>query len=88
MANIKSAKKRINVNERKRLENKSRKSEIKTYVKKFQVDLDENNIDEARATLKIIDKKLKQAESKNVFHKNNVAKKVSKLTKKLNAKAN
>ena len=56
MANIKSAKKRINVNERKRLENKSRKSEIKTYVKKFQVDLDENNIDEARATLKIIDK--------------------------------
>lgn len=88
MANIKSAKKRIKVNERKRIENKSRKSEIKTYVKKFQVALEENNIEDARATLKVIDKKLKQAESKNVFHKNNVAKKVSKLTKQLNAKAN
>lgn len=88
MANIKSAKKRIKVNETKRLQNKSRKSEIKTYIKKFEAAIDENRIEDAKALLKTIDKKLKQAEAKNILHKNNVARKVSKLNKKLNAAAN
>lgn len=88
MANIKSAKKRIKVNERKRLENKSRKSEIKTYIKNFELALEEERVEDARVILKTIDKKLKQAESKNIFHKNNVARKVSSLTKRLNAQAN
>lgn len=88
MANIKSAKKRIKVNETKRLLNKSRKSEIKTYIKRFETALLEDRIDDARKALKLVDKKLKQAEAKNVFHRNKVARKMSKLTKKLNSKAN
>ena len=84
MANIKSAKKRIEITKKKTAINKSRKSEIKTYMKKFDVAVTNGNFDEAKELLKVIDKKLKQAEQKNTFHKNYVARKVSRLAKKLN----
>ena len=40
MANIKSAKKRIKVIDRQTLENKSLKTKIATYVKKYKVAVD------------------------------------------------
>lgn len=85
MANIKSAQKRIEVAKRNTLRNKSRKSEIKTYIKKFEAAVEAGNLDEAREIFKVVDKKLKQAESKNVIHKNRVASTTSNLAKKLNA---
>lgn len=85
MANIKSAQKRIEVAKRNTLRNKSRKSEIKTYIKKFEAAVEAGNLDEAREIFKVVDKKLKQAESKNVIHKNRVASVTSRLAKKLNA---
>lgn len=85
MANIKSAKKRILVNQKKAALNKSRKSEVKTYIKKFELALEENNISEAKELIKIIDKKLKKAAHKNIYHDNAASRKLSKLTKKLNA---
>lgn len=85
MANIKSAQKRIDVAKRNTLRNKSRKSEIKTYIKKFEAAVEAGNLDEAREIFKVVDKKLKQAESKNVIHKNRVASVTSRLAKKLNA---
>ena len=88
LANIKSAKKRILITNKKTVLNRSRKSEIKTLVKKFDVAIDNGNIDEARELLKLIDKKLKKAAHKNVVHKNAVSRKVSTLTKKLNNKIN
>lgn len=84
MANIKSAEKRILVTQKKTALNKARKSEIKTYIKKFESALQVNQIDEARALLKIIDKKLKRAAHKNVIHMNQASRKISRLTKKLN----
>lgn len=84
MANIKSAEKRILVTQKKTALNKARKSEIKTYIKKFESALQANQIDEARALLKIIDKKLKRAAHKNVIHMNQASRKISRLTKKLN----
>ena len=88
LANIKSAEKRIRITEKKTVLNKGRKSEIKTYIKKFDVAIKNGNIDEARELLKVIDKKLKKATLKNVVHKNAAARKVSGLTKKLNSKVN
>lgn len=88
MANIKSAEKRIRTTEKRTVLNKSRKSEIKTYIKKFDVAINNGNVDEARELLKIIDKSLKKATYKNVVHKNAAARKVSSLTKKLNKKVN
>lgn len=83
MANIKSAIKRIDVTKKQTLKNKSKKSEIKTYVKKFNVALDENNFEFANELLRTIDKKLKKATTKSVLHKNAASRKVSKLSKKL-----
>ncbi|MFA5575768.1 MAG: 30S ribosomal protein S20 [Tissierellaceae bacterium] len=84
MANIKSAKKRILITRNRTAINKAKKSEIKTYIKKFESAIVKGNIDEAKALLKTIDKKLKRAAHKNILHKNNASRKVSRLTKKLN----
>ncbi len=84
MANIKSAKKRILVTQKRTALNKSNKSEIKTYIKKFDNAVAKGEVEEARALLKIIDKKLKRAAYKNVIHMNAASRKVSRLTKALN----
>ena len=87
LANIKSAKKRILVINKKTEVNKSRKSEIKTYIKKFETALNEGNYEKAQEYLRICEKKLYQAAAKNTIHKNAAARKVSRLTKKLNKAA-
>lgn len=84
MANIKSSKKRIDVARRNTLRNKSRKSEIKTLIKNFDAAIEEKDVEKATAIFKKADKRLKQAEAKNVMHKNKVARTTSKLAKALN----
>ncbi len=86
MANIKSALKRIKVNKTKHDINKSVKSELKTYVKKLNLAIDENNIDEAKELLKLVDKKLKRAAHRNILHKNAAARQMSNLSRRLNNK--
>ncbi len=86
LANIKSAEKRTRTTRNRTAINKSRKSEIKTYIKKFDLAVDNGNFDEAKELLKIIDKKLKKAACRNVVHKNAAARRVSVLTKRLNRK--
>lgn len=88
LANIKSAEKRIRVIDKKTEINKGRKSEIRTYIRKFDEAVENGNFDEARELLKIIDKKLKRAATKNVVSKNAASRKVSRLTKRLNNKVN
>lgn len=88
LANIKSAEKRIRITEKRTALNRSRKSEIKSYIKKFDLAIENGNIDEAKKLLKVIDKKLKRAAHKNVIHKNNASRKLSSLTRKLNSKIN
>ena len=87
LANIKSAKKRILIINKKTEVNKSRKSEIKTYIKKFETALNEGNYEKAQEYLRICEKKLYQAAAKNTIHKNAAARKVSRLAKKLNKAA-
>ena len=87
LANIKSAKKRILIINKKTEANKSRKSEIKTYIKKFEAALNEGNFEKAQEYLKICEKKLYQAAAKNTVHRNTAARKVSRMTKKLNKAA-
>ncbi len=87
MANIKSAEKRILVTEKRTALNKGRKSEIKTYIKKFESAVTAGDLVEAKVLLNVIDKKLKRAAHKNIVHKNAAARKVSRLTKKLNQAA-
>lgn len=84
MANIKSAKKRILVIEKKTALNRKRKSEIRTYIKKFDAAVENGQVEEARALLKTIESKLDRAASKNTMHKNAAARKVSRLNARLN----
>ena len=83
MANIKSAKKRVKVNQKKAMLNKSRNSALKTAIKKANaaIEADAENKDEV---VKAAVKKIDQAASKNLIHKNCAARKKSNLAKKMN----
>ena len=85
MANIKSAKKRISVINTKTAQNRQRKSEIKTYIKKLNSAIEAKNFDEAKVILKTIEKKYDKAAAKGTFHKSTVSRKVSRLNRKVNA---
>ena len=87
MPNIKSAKKRVLVNEQKKEENKMIKSQVKTEIKKIEALIKENKIEEAKALLPEAFKVIDGACSKGIIHKNNAANKKAKLSKKLNVTA-
>ena len=82
MANIKSAKKRVLVNQTKAARNKSRNSAMKTAIKKAHVAADTNAADK-EAVVRAAIKKVDQACAKNLIHKNNAARKKSALAKLL-----
>ncbi|UXZ09015.1 30S ribosomal protein S20 [Clostridium perfringens] len=87
MANIKSAKKRIKVTEKKTLRNKMIKSALKTAIKKFEVAVEANNKAEVATLYVEVARALDMSASKGVVHKNMVARKKSRLVAKLNAMA-
>lgn len=84
MPNIKSAKKRVKVIEAKTLRNQMIKSQLKTYIKKFELLADQSKKDEALQAYKVAVKKLDQAVCKGIMHKNTASRKKSQLTLKLN----
>ncbi|MGL4912803.1 MAG: 30S ribosomal protein S20 [Romboutsia sp.] len=84
MANIKSAKKRIKVIEKKTALNRARKSQVKTAIRRFEEAVTAGNREEAVAKFEFAQKKIQQVASKGTIHKNAAARKVSKLAQKLN----
>ena len=85
MANIKSAKKRILVNATKAARNKSIKSKVKTCVKKVETAVANKDAAAAAETLKVAVVEIGKAGSKGVYHKNTCSRKISRLTKAVNA---
>ena len=85
MPNIKSAKKRVLVNETKAARNKAAKSALKTQIKKFEAVVAEGNRSEADSAYKATVKAIDKAAAKGLLHKNNAAHKKSALTLKLNS---
>jgi len=87
MPNIKSAKKRVLVIDKKTARNKAVKSEVKTVIKKFLALVESG--DKAAATAKFPEtcSAIDSAVSKGVLKKNTAANKKSGLAKKLNAMA-
>ncbi len=85
MANIKSAKKRILVIEKKTLRNKMIKTKIKTLVKKVEAAIVAGDKEAANCALKVAISEISKATSKGIFHKNTASRKVSRLTKAVNA---
>lgn len=84
MANIKSAKKRILVTATKAEKNKAIKSKIKTYIKKVEAAVEAADKTAATESLKVATVEIDKACSKGVYHKNNAARKVSRLTNLVN----
>ncbi len=87
MANIKSAKKRIEVAQIRADRNKAIKSGVKTATKKVFAAIEAGNKEAAQAELANAVKVIEMAASKGVYHKNNVARKVSRLSKAVNKMA-
>ena len=85
MPNIKSAKKRVKVIEKKTLRNNMIKSGYKSAVKKFEAAVETGNKEEAKTLFSEATKKIDQACTKGVIVKNTAARKKSSLSKKLNA---
>lgn len=83
MANTPQARKRIRRNDRRAEINHSRISRIRTFVKKVELALSTGNRDEAAAALKAAQPEMMRGVSKGILHKNTVARKISRLSKRV-----
>ena len=85
LANIKSAKKSILVSKKRADRNKSVRSRIKTAIKKVDVAIEAGDKAAATEALRAAVSELDKATKKGIYHKNTTARKVSRLTKAVNA---
>lgn len=83
MPNIKSAKKRVLVIEKKTLINQMHKTALKTAVKKFETAVENKDAENAKVLFNDAVKKLDQGVKQGILHKNNAARKKSQLALKL-----
>ncbi|BAB05058.1 30S ribosomal protein S20 [Halalkalibacterium halodurans C-125] len=83
-ANIKSAIKRVKTNEKRRIQNASVKSALRTAIKQFEAKVENNDAEAAKAAFVEATKKLDKAANKGLIHKNAASRQKSRLAKKLN----
>jgi len=85
MANIKSAKKRIRVIDKKTARNIRVRNHVKDAEKAFLAAVEAGDVAEAEKAFKHAEKKLMQAAAKGTYHKNTASRKVGRFERKLNA---
>ena len=85
MANTPQAKKRIRRNDRRAEINGARVGRIRTFVKKVESALEAGDQAAAAAALQAAQPEMARGVAKGVFHKNTIARKVSRLTKRVAA---
>ena len=81
MPNTASAKKRLRQNEKRRLHNRSAKSDMRTQIRRVRDAVKAGNNEQAQTEFKVAQKKIDQAASKNLIHKNAAARTKSRLVK-------
>lgn len=84
MPNTKSAAKRVEVTRKRTLRNARIKSALRTAIRKFERALAGDNLEETRQTLRRALVAIDKAVTKGVLHKNNAARKKSRLTRRFN----
>ncbi len=84
MAHTVSARKRIRQSEARRIQNKSAKSQMKTSVKKYLNAVADGDIANAEALIQESVSLIYRTADKDIIHKNQAARKVSRLVRKLN----
>lgn len=87
MANHKSALKRQRQSESRQIRNKINKTKVKNMVRAVREAVDEKSLELAQTTLKDAIPAIHKAASKGTIHKRNASRKVSRLTKRVNALA-
>ncbi len=87
MANHKSAKTRINRNNKRGLINGMRRSRVRTFVKKVLAAIAAGNKEEANTAFRVAESEMMRAAQKGVFHKNTARRTVSRLAQKIKALA-
>ena len=87
MANTPQSKKRARQTLRRTDVNKARRSRIRTYLRKVEEALAAGNADVAREALKSAQPELMRGVTKGVVHKNTAARKISRLSSRLNTLA-
>ena len=84
LANIKSAEKRIRQTARRTIRNRRVKSSVKTFMRRFEESLQAGDQENARVRLVIAVRAIDQAEAKGIIHRNNAARKKSRLARQFN----
>ncbi|GGI75808.1 30S ribosomal protein S20 [Polymorphobacter multimanifer] len=87
MANTPQAEKRIRRNGRRAEINKARVSRIRTFVKKAEATIVAGDADAAAAAFAAAQPEMMRGVAKGVMHKNTVARKISRMAKKVKALA-
>ena len=87
MANTKSAKKATRKIEARTAVNRSRRSRVRTYVKKVEEALKVGDKAAASEALKLAEPELMRAAQKGVMHKKTASRKISRLVKAVSAVA-
>jgi small subunit ribosomal protein S20 len=85
LPNIKSAKKRVLVGADHHERNMAQRSEMKSFLKKATSSITAGDLETAKSDLKNAIKALDVNATKGLIHKNQAARRKSRLTKKLNA---
>ncbi|SDC79017.1 30S ribosomal protein S20 [Halanaerobium congolense] len=81
---IKSAKKRVKTTEKKTAQNRMWKDRLKNAIKDMEKAVEAGNNEAAAEQLKETKKVIDKAVTRNIIHKNNAARKKSRLTKMYN----
>ncbi|MDW7728394.1 MAG: 30S ribosomal protein S20 [Bacillota bacterium] len=84
MANIKSAAKRARQNLTREKRNRRIKSMLKTSIRRYEESLQSGDVAEARIKLNAAVRQIDKAMAKGIVHKNNAARKKSRLSRMLN----
>ncbi len=79
MANHKSAKKRIRQNNKRREQNRTARSTVRTAIKNTQKLVAEGKLDEAKTQLAATEAIIARAGAKNLYHGKNASRKISRL---------
>ena len=85
MANTPQSKKRVRQSERRADVNKSRRSRIRTFLRKVEEAIESGDRDAASAALRAAQPELMRGVTKGIFHKNTVARKMSRLSARVKA---
>ena len=87
MPHSNQAKKRLRQSEKQKMINRSRKSTMRTFIKKVQSAVDAGDLEAAQKELPVAMKKIDKAAKTNVIHKNQASRRIGKLNKKVDALA-